>query len=99
MKLNGIALVLLFGLIYAGDRTQSARNDEPASGTAADGPISLELQEATLTDVVTLLGQKYGVNIVADAYSDNTVATGARNVKIDNVPLRAAIPKLAELYQ
>lgn len=66
------------------------------STPSADQLVTIDMQKATLSDVVAELGQKYNVNIVTDAFIPDVIPLGG--VKMINVPLRVAVPKLAQLF-
>jgi len=57
--------------------------------------VSLDLPNARLAQVVEALGKTHGINIVADAYSDDMRVS----VKVTDIPLRMALPQLASLYE
>ena len=70
-----------------------------ATATKKSEPlVSLDLSYPRLSDIVTLLGQKYHVNIVTDAYLIDPCGDGANRVVMKDVPLSTALPKLAQLF-
>ena len=60
--------------------------------------VSFDLKHPKLSDIVTLLGQKYHVNIVTDAYVIDPAGDGVDSVVLKDVPMSKALPQLAMLF-
>ena len=58
--------------------------------------ITLDIAHPTLNAVVQALGQQYGINIMSDAYLAEGPTLPA--LKIDNVPLQVALPRIASVF-
>jgi type II secretory pathway component GspD/PulD (secretin) len=72
-------------------RVQSAS----ATPKIGDQPVSIDLPNARIAQVVEALGKAHRINVVADGYSDDARIS----VKMTDVPLRVAFPQLAGLYE
>lgn len=70
---------------------------EPAHSERQVEPIvSLELQNARLSDAVELLGTKYKINIMADAYLDDHIVP---SLSVKEAPLSVTIAGIASLFR
>lgn len=90
-------LLISLGLLRTAAIGQGkAISPSPDTRSSSSGSISLSMTHVTVADVVTKLGQEYGVNIISDAFTRDQVPLG--KVEVDNVPRQTALRNLAGLF-
>lgn len=72
------------------------RREQAAKLPALQQRVSVEAEQATLTEIVQALYQRHGIPFVADA---DRKETRRADVRIQNKPLAEALDRLVEVYQ
>jgi hypothetical protein len=75
---------------------QNPTGSNPRPEKQNEPMVSMGLQNARLSDAVELLGAKYKINIVADAYLDDHIVP---SLSVKEVPLSATIKNIASLFR
>lgn len=89
--------ILAFILCLSGQSlAQSFSGTHPRSEKQGEPIVSLELQNARLSDAVGFLGAKYKINILADAYLDDHIVP---LLSVKEVPLSVTITNIASLFR
>ena len=88
---NGIVCTLLL----CPSLTAGQGVGQPAETDPNSKKITLKLKNASLSDVVNILGETYGINVVADAYADDV----RFNLDLPQVTRAEALQNIPKLYE